>query len=101
MTAKISASSLSKLLTEERPSGIVLVHNHPLGEARPSKTDDETTSLCQVVCGMHGVIFCDHLIYSAYGVYSYYASGQLTEIGKVFSLEKLIAEKEEQFGRKE
>ena len=101
MKAKISASTLSKLLTEERPSGIVLVHNHPLGEARPSKTDDETTSLCQLVCGMHGVIFCDHLIYSAYGVYSYYASGQLAEIGKVFSIEKLIAEKEEQFGRKE
>lgn len=101
MTAKISASSLSKLLTEEKPSGIILVHNHPNGAAKPSQTDNETTSLCQVVCNMHGVVFCDHLIYSAYGVYSYYASGKLKEIGKMFSLEKLIAEKEAQVERKE
>ena len=100
MTAKISASSLSKLLTQEKPSGIILVHNHPNGVANPSQTDNETTSLCQVVCNMHGVIFCDHLIYSKYGVYSYYSSGKLEEIGKEFSLEKLIAEKEEQVGRK-
>ena len=101
MEVKISAAALSKLLMEEKPSGIILVHNHPEGTARPSKKDDETTNLCQVVCGMHGVMFCDHLIYSSYGVFSYYSSGKLTEISRDFSLEKLIAKKEEQVGRKE
>jgi DNA repair protein RadC len=102
LAAKIGATELSKLLTEERPSGIILVHNHPNGTAKPSKMDDETTNLCQVVCNIHGVIFCDHYIYSPYGVYSYYLSGRLKEIGKSFSLEKLIAEKEEENdGRKE
>ena len=101
MEAKISASALSKLLMEERPSGIVLVHNHPVGNSQPSKKDDEATSLCQVVCGMHGVMFCDHLIYSSYGVFSYYSSGKLAHISRDFSLEKLISKKEEQVGRKE
>ena len=100
MTAKISAADLSKLLSEEKPSGIVLVHNHPRGSAQPSDSDDETTSRCQVVCSMHGVIFCDHYIYSPQGVYSYYLSGELREISEVFSLDKLISEQEEKDGRR-
>jgi DNA repair protein RadC len=100
MSVKINAAELSKLLTEAKPSGVVLVHNHPLGEAQPSKTDDETTNRCQVVCSMHGVVLCDHLIYSPYGVYSYYLSGQLREISRTFSLDKLTGEQEESSERK-
>ena len=100
MSVKINAVELSKLLAQEKPSGVILVHNHPQGEARPSKTDDETTNRCQVVCSMHGVVLCDHLIYSPYGVYSYYLSGQLREISKTFSLDKLTGEQEENGGRK-
>ena len=93
LSAKINATDLSKLLAEEKPSGIILVHNHPNGEADPSKTDDETTYRCQLVCSMHGVILCDHYIYSPYGVYSYYLSGRLEEISRTFSIEKLTQEK--------
>ena len=94
MSAKINAADLSKLLAEEKPSGIVVVHNHPKGVSKPSSLDDETTNRCQVVCSMHGVIFCDHYIYSPYGVYSYYLSGHLKKVSEVFSIDKLIGDKE-------
>ena len=99
MEVKISAADLSKLLTEEKPSGIVLVHNHPKGDGASSKIDDETTKRCQLVCSMHGVILCDHCIYSPYGVFSYYLSGELQKIGNNFSIDKLTSEEEKDCGR--
>lgn len=93
-SARIGTGDLSKLLTAENPVGMVLVHNHPKGEGKPSNADDETTNLCQVVCSMHGVVFCDHCIYSPKGVYSYYMSGNLQKISESFSLDKLVREKE-------
>lgn len=101
MTAKISVSDLSKLLSGEKASGIIIVHNHPTGDSTPSKTDDETTILCQVVCSMHGIILCDHCIYSPYGVYSYYLSGRLKEISSIYSIDKLTADKEGNSGTKD
>lgn len=95
MSAQFTPGDLSKLLAEEKPSGILIVHNHPHGDATPSRADDETTNRCQIVCSMHGVMLCDHYIYSPYGVYSYYLSGQLREISRMFSLDKLTKEKEE------
>ena len=100
MSAQISSADLSKLLTEENPSGIIIVHNHPLGDANPSQADDEMTKRCQMVCSMHGIMLCDHYIYSPYGVYSYYLSGQLQEISETFSLDKLTNGKEGKIGGK-
>lgn len=94
MSAKIASRELSKLLAAEKPVGIIIVHNHPFGDAEPSTMDEETTKLCQVVCSMHGVMFCEHCIYSPYGVYSYYLSGDLQRISKEFALDKITQEKE-------
>ena len=81
ISAELDIADLSKLLAKETPSGIVLVHNHPLGEGVVSDADDQMTLQCQFICSMHGVLLCDHLIYSAQGVYSYYLAGRLQELG--------------------
>ena len=94
VTAKIRVNELLKVCSKENPFGVVLVHNHPKGDSHPSNADDETTGLFQVVCSMHGVILCDHCIYSPKGVYSYYLSGNLQKISKSFSFEGLIKDKE-------
>lgn len=82
ISAELYVADLSKLLVKESPSGIVLVHNHPLGEDVVSEADDQMTLQCQFVCSMHGVLLCDHLIYSTQGVYSYYLAGRLQQLSE-------------------
>lgn len=77
-TVALDCEELASLMAAESPSGIVLVHNHPAGDSRPSATDDMTTKKCQELCKMHNVLFCDHYIYAPDGVYSYYRSGKLS-----------------------
>lgn len=59
------------VLLDFNPSGVLLVHNHPHGDATPSQSDDATTQECRSLCEKNGVIFCDHMIYSNQGIYSY------------------------------
>ena len=81
---------LTRIILEEQPSGIVLVHNHPNGVAVPSKTDDYTTNKCQMVCSFHNIMFCDHIVYAPDGVFSYYGSGKLKEISKEYSMQGVL-----------
>lgn len=81
---EIEAQRLIRLIYAQDPTGIILVHNHPLGEARPSKRDDFTTAHCQKVCEENGVIFCDHFIYSDKGVYSYYLNGEMQKLNRLY-----------------
>ncbi len=82
----LNTKDLSKILLEETPSGIVLVHNHLDGGAVASRADEEMTRSCQIVCNLHDVLLCDHIIYAGEGVYSYYLSGELQKISRSYSL---------------
>ncbi len=92
--AEFSSVQLTNILSKEKPSGIVVVHNHPVGDAVPSTADGEMTRQCQIVCNIHGVLLCDHFIYAKNGVYSYYLSGELAKISREFTV-KDLAQKEE------
>ena len=94
-TVKLQPELLTDLLLAKRPSGVVMVHNHPLGNAIPSETDDYTTSKCQLVCSFHNVLFCDHVIYAPNGLYSYYLSGRMQEISNHFSMESILGNRTE------
>lgn len=91
ISAELYIADLSKLLAKELPSGIVLVHNHPFGEDVGSDADDQMTLQCQFVCSMHGVLLCDHLIYSPQGVYSYYLAGRLQKISEQYSMQNIAS----------
>ncbi len=69
---------LVEMLTHYKPSGLIIVHNHPFGAPLPSGLDDETTAECRSLCEKNGVIFCDHFIYSPQGIYSYNLGRALT-----------------------
>lgn len=84
---EVEAQQLIRLIYAQDPTGIVLVHNHPHGEARPSKRDDFTTAQCQKICEENGVVFCDHLIYSKKGIYSYYLSGEMHKLSDLYENE--------------
>ena len=79
----------SFLLTKDI-SGVVIVHNHPCGEAKPSDKDDVMTKNLQMLCSMHNRLLCDHIIYATNGVYSYYMSGRLSAISQRFSFDAML-----------
>lgn len=87
----IQPEDLIQLLAELKTAGIVVVHNHPSGVASPSDKDEEMTAQMQVLCSLHNVIFCDHVIAANDGVYSYYFSGKMQGISKNFSLQTLLS----------
>ncbi len=91
--AELPPEELTNLLAKYAPAGLVVVHNHPIGEARPSGTDDKMTRQIQLICSMHNVILCDHIIYASEGIYSYYFDGKLKEISQKYSFSEIMAER--------
>lgn len=60
-----------------RARGIVLAHNHPSGDCRPSGFDIAATRrLCEVACALD-IVLIDHLIFTHQAVYSMRAGGLL------------------------
>ncbi len=82
---EIEAQELMHMIYAQSPTGIVLVHNHPSGEAYPSKRDDVTTVYLQKICEENGVMLCDHLIYAQSGVYSYNLNGRMGKLGDLYA----------------
>ena len=70
---------LARLLVELKPAGVVVAHNHPLGTQQPSLKDDENTQQCRLLCNMHNVMFCDHIVCGTDGCFSYYDHGKLSD----------------------
>ena len=85
-SVKFSCEVFAKILTQRLPAGVVIVHNHPCGDANPSSMDDKTTDYCQVVCEAHNVLLCDHIICGKDGFFSYYLGNKLKKEGSgIFS----------------
>lgn len=93
--------SLTKILLENSPAGIVIVHNHPSGITTPSAEDKAMTEKCQILCSLHNVMFCDHIIYGVGQKYSYYDSGNLQPISVNYSIENIVLKKGAQNARKQ
>lgn len=87
---ELEPNQFSALLAEEKPAGLVAVHNHPRGVSKPSAEDDATTRKCQMICSFHNVLFCDHLVFGGDGVYSYYRDGKMREISTRFSIDGVL-----------
>ncbi len=88
---EVSPEHISKFLTDNKASGLVMVHNHPFGDAKPSESDDFMTMKCQLICSLQNVLLCDHFIYAAEGVYSYYQNGRLQEISAHYSVNNVLS----------
>lgn len=57
--------------------GMVLAHNHPSGDCRPSKADHAVTDRLRWLGAMVDLVLLDHLIVTAQAVYSMRAGGLL------------------------
>ena len=58
-------------------SYIVCVHNHPSGNALPSKNDIELTKMVKEIGNLHGILLMDHIIIGKDNYYSFYEDNYL------------------------
>ncbi|WP_448587413.1 RadC family protein [Thermocrinis sp.] len=58
-------------------SSLIILHNHPKGEAKPSKDDLEFTKRLLHACELLGFELLDHIIITQKGYYSFRAEGKL------------------------
>jgi DNA repair protein RadC len=56
--------------------GVIIAHNHPSGDATPSRADRTVTGVLREAGNLIGVVLTDHLIVTASDVYSFRESGQ-------------------------
>ena len=64
-----------KKALEEGATSIVLSHNHPSGNLRPSKADEEITAKIKLAAGYFDIKVLDHIIVSDEGYYSFADEG--------------------------
>ena len=66
-----------KKALEEDATSIVLCHNHPSGNLRPSRADEELTKKIKEAAGYFDIKIIDHIIVSEDGFYSFADDGIL------------------------
>lgn len=66
-----------KKALEEGATSIVLTHNHPSGNLKPSRADEEITQKIKQAAGYFDIAVLDHIIVSDEGYYSFADEGVL------------------------
>jgi DNA repair protein RadC len=66
-----------KKALEEDATSLVLCHNHPSGNLRPSRADEEITKKIKEAAGYFDITIIDHIIVSEDGFYSFADDGIL------------------------
>lgn len=67
---------LREALIRQTPT-IVLVHNHPSGNTKPSRDDDNLTDRLQHACQIMNIKLLDHVIVTDGNYYSYHEQGKV------------------------
>lgn len=68
---------IMKHLIEMLACGVILSHNHPSGNLKPSNADDRITNQIREACKIMEVNLLDHLIVTANNFYSYADNGKM------------------------
>ena len=73
----VDVKVIAKLAVSSLASGVVVVHNHPSGNLKPSGSDEQITQKLQKALALLDINLIDHLIVSAKGYYSFAEHGLL------------------------
>jgi DNA repair protein RadC len=68
----------------DRAAAVIVAHNHPSGQLRPSPEDDEITARLKAAAAILGLNFLDHLIFTDTAWFSYRQSGRMEELAQQF-----------------
>ena len=66
-----------RLALLQRATAIILVHNHPSGNTRPSRHDDQLTARLKEAAHVMNITLVDHIIVGENSYYSYSDEGKL------------------------
>ena len=80
-------TELATAIAVHKPSGILLAHNHPSGNVKPSRADDCATLKINGICAINGTSLLDHVIVSGKKTYSYFKDGRLEYIKQKLNIE--------------
>jgi DNA repair protein RadC len=64
----------------DRAAAVIVAHNHPSGQLKPSPQDDEITVRLKAAAGLLGLSFLDHLIFTETAWFSYCQSGHMDRL---------------------
>lgn len=73
-----------------KPYSVILMHNHPSGNALPTASDDQATGKIALALSLQGVQLYDHIVVTENDSYSYHYAGRMEEVRKKYDLEKLM-----------
>jgi DNA repair protein RadC len=67
----IDIKLIMKEAVNQLACGIILGHNHPSGNDRPSEADKSATEKIKAACSLFDIVFLDHLIVAGSGYFSF------------------------------
>lgn len=70
-TTCVNVKEIFQLAIKTNSSGIILCHNHPSGNLKPSESDISLTRRIQEVCKVCDINLLDHLILTSEDYYSF------------------------------
>lgn len=73
----VDVKLICKYAIESLASGVILVHNHPSGNHKPSDLDNDLTKKTRDALEILGIKLLDHLIITSEDYYSYADNGKL------------------------
>lgn len=73
----VDVKLLMKRAVDKLSSGLILIHNHPSGNLKPSTQDNQLTQRIKQACQILDIRLLDHLIITSNGYYSYNDEGNL------------------------
>ena len=68
---------------DEQSTALILYHNHPSGNLRPSKQDDLLTQKLRAAAKLFDIEVLDHIIVTRGGYYSYLVENRFDEVDKM------------------
>lgn len=66
-----------KIAIDSLSTNVILLHNHPSGNLKPSRCDDELTKKIKQCLNLFDIRLLDHMIISKEGYYSYEEANRL------------------------
>ena len=73
----VDVPMLLKLALEKSAQAVVVAHNHPSGQNRPSQEDEQITRRVKEGCNAIGIAFLDHIIIARGQYYSFADEGKM------------------------
>lgn len=81
---------IAKALAINKPSYVIIAHNHTSDKCEPSELDDLATIKINLLCLIHGVELYDHVIVTKNDVFSYFHDGRMEYIRQKYDIEQLL-----------